>query len=126
VIERALPRREVTDEEWSAEEARFDSVTSSLSNVVCDPGRPARPGGKAWIRGLLFDERGRLWVERRTDGRFFLDAFDQRGVLRGSVEIPDRWEDVPAFVRDHRIYLVVKDGLGVESVVVVEVKGSED
>jgi hypothetical protein len=122
VIERDLSRLEITEPEWDAEEARFDSLIAGLPGAACDPRRPVRPGAKGLLRALFFDDLGRLWVERRTNRGLALDAFDGQGEFLGSVEIPDRAESVPVFIRGNRVYLVVEDDLEVERVVAFEIR----
>jgi hypothetical protein len=125
VVERDLPRLIPTDEEWDHQVAQFDSILSQLSAPSCDPRRPLRPEEKALIRAILFDDQGRLWVERRTEDGFALDAFDHFGALRGSVDIPTRAEGVPVFIRGDRVYIVVQDELGVDTVLAFEVRTAE-
>lgn len=122
VIERDLPRLIPTDEEWDRQVAQFDSILSELSAPSCDPRRPQRPEEKALIRAILFDDEGGLWVERRTEDGFALDAFDHLGALRGSVNIPTRAEGVSVFIRGDRVYVVVQDELGVDIVLGFEVR----
>ena len=121
VVERDLPRLIPTDEEWDNQVAQFDSLLSQLTAPRCDPRRPLRPDEKALIRAIYFDGLGRMWVERRTGAGFALDAFDQDGALRGSVDIPARAEDVPVYIRGDRVYLVVRDELGVDMVRAFEI-----
>jgi hypothetical protein len=122
VVERDLPRLIPTDEEWDRQVAQFDSMLAPLAAPICDPRRPPRPEEKALIRAILFDDRGRMWVERRTEDGFALDAFDRLGALRGSVDIPTRAEGVPIFIRGDRVYIVVQDELGVDTVLVFELR----
>lgn len=125
VVERDLPRLIPSDEEWDHQVAEFDSLLSQLSAPSCNPRRPPRPEEKALIRAILFDDQGRLWVERRTEDGFALDAFDHLGALRGSVNIPTRAEAVPVFIRGDRVYMVVQDELGVDTVLVFEVRSAK-
>ena len=126
VLERDQPRLIPTDADWDDQVARFDSMMAPLSNLRCNPRRPVRPEEKALIRALFFDDHGRLWVERRTAKGFVLDAFDPVGALRGSVDIPNRVYDVPIFIRGGRVYLVVQDELGINTVLAFEVRPAVD
>ncbi len=121
VLERDQPRLIPTDADWDDQVARFDSMMAPLSGLKCNPRRPVRPKEKGLIRAMFFDDHGRLWIERRTANGFALDAFDRVGALRGSVDIPNRVEDVPIFIRGDRVYLVVQDELGINTVLAFEV-----
>jgi hypothetical protein len=122
LVERDLPRLIPTDEEWDDQVAQFDSMLAPLHSPSCDPRRPPRPDEKALIRAIFFDDQGRLWVERRSEDGFALDAFDRLGALRGSVDIPTRAEGVPIFIRGDRVYIVVQDELGVDTVLAFELR----
>ena len=121
VLERDQPRLIPTDADWDDQVALFDSMIAPLSGLNCNPRRPVRPKEKGLIRAAFFDDHGRLWVERRTASGFALDAFDRAGALRGSVDIPNRVVDVPIFIRGDRVYLVVQDESGINTVLAFEV-----
>lgn len=116
VVERDVPSRTPSDAEWDDQIAQFDSMMNPLTGLQCEPNRPVRPDSMELIRDVFFDEREWMWVERRTPDGFVLDAFDRTGALRGTVAIPSRVEDVPIYIRNNRMYLVVEDDLGVHAV----------
>ncbi|HEX7051094.1 MAG TPA: 6-bladed beta-propeller [Longimicrobiales bacterium] len=124
IIERDLPRLPVSDAAWQREEAAFREFLDQFPDERCEPDGLQRPEAMARLRTITFDDVGRMWVERRGEGGFMLDAFDPAGRLLGEVAVPDRLERVPPFIRGDRLYLVVVDEFEVEYVKVFDIAGA--
>lgn len=122
LVERDLPPLPVTNEEWRAEEARFQEWREQWAGATCEPARPARPAARSTIRAIFFDDVGNTWVERETESGWAYDIFDPAGRLLAELPAPDRKEQVPPYIRGDRLYLVATDELDVEYVKVFAIE----
>lgn len=114
IIQRDLAPLAVTDEEWAREEARFHAEFDKLPLIkTCNAGGPTRPAAKAMIVGVVFDDQGRMWVERRTQSGFAFDVFNPEGRLLAELVAPERLQDIQPYVRGDRLYLATTDSLDV-------------
>jgi hypothetical protein len=121
LVERDLPPLPVTNEEWRAEEAKFQEWRERWAGANCEPARPARPAARSFIREIFFDDVGNTWVERQTASGWAYDIFDGDGRLLAEIPVPDR-KGVPPFVRGDRLYLITTDVMDVEYVKVFEIE----
>jgi sugar lactone lactonase YvrE len=76
------------------------------------------PQRKPILVGLSVDDRGRLWVQRRTEAGVLFDVFAPTGELVGTVEPAfEPWPFFPPVVRGAQMLALVTDSLDVPSVV---------
>lgn len=122
LVERDLPPLPVTNDDWRAEEAKFQEWREQYAGASCEPARPTRPATKSMIREVFFDDVGNTWVERRIANGWTYDLFDSAGRLLAEVPAPDRYERIPPYVRGDRLYLVATDELDVEYVKVFAIE----
>jgi hypothetical protein len=122
VVERDLPPLPVTNADWRAEEAKFQEWREQYAGASCEPARPTRPAAKSTLREIFFDDVGNTWVERRTADGWAYDLFDPTGRLLAEIPAPERYERIPPFVRDGRLYIVARDELDVEYVKVFAIE----
>lgn len=122
LVERDLPPLPVSNEDWRAEEAKFQEWREQHAGASCEPARPTRPTAKSTIREIFFDDGGNTWVERRAESGWAYDVFDTGGRLLAELPAPERKPRVPPFVRGDRLYLIATDELDVEYVKVFAVE----
>jgi hypothetical protein len=122
IVERDLPPLPVTNEEWRAEEAKFQEWREQYAGASCEPARPARPAARSTIREIFFDDIGNTWVERQTVSGWAYDIFDPAGRLLAELPAPERMVRIPPFIRGDRLYLIATDELDVEYVRVFEIE----
>lgn len=116
VIERDLPAVPVSDAEWAEAEARWARFREENRGARCDASSISRPASKPFFRGVLWDDRGRLWVEAVAPTGFRFDVYDSTGVLVGELPAPQRDQSVPVAIRSGRLFWVAADSLGVQTV----------
>jgi hypothetical protein len=122
VVEYQTPDTLVSDLEWQEQEEEWGRFRADGPGLVCD-GRLTRPARKRLIDDVVFDDQGRIWIERvqldSSDEERF-DVFSPDGELLGMVVTPTRARSARPFVRGDRIYLVTADSLDVQSVHVLQ------
>jgi hypothetical protein len=117
IIERDIAPLAVTDEEWAKEEAKFRAEYDKLPpSRSCNASGLTRPDSKAMILGVIFDDQGRMWVERRTESGSAFDVFSPEGHLLAELEAPQRLNEIRPYVRGDRLYLATTDSLDVQYV----------
>lgn len=116
VMERDVPAVPVSDAEWAEAEARWASFQEENRGARCDATSITRPASKPAFRGVLWDDRGRLWVEAVAPTGFRFDVYDSTGVLVGELPAPPRDASVPLAIRGGRLVWVDADSLGVQTV----------
>lgn len=124
VVERDLPSGPLSDAEWQEEQQRYQEFLDQFDDEACEPRTLPRPPERRIIVGIVFDDAGRMWVERDAGTERALDVFAPDGRLLGTIDIPRHVDRLPPYVRDDRLYLVVTDSLDVEYVRVYDVLGS--
>ncbi|HSL72430.1 MAG TPA: hypothetical protein VK864_19435, partial [Longimicrobiales bacterium] len=102
--------------EWAVEQSRYQEWRAALPPSHCAPADLPKPEAKDVIRGVYFDDAGRIWVERRAGRGFAFDVFNDLGRLLGSVDTPAHVDDVAPYIRADRLYLVTSDSLDVRYV----------
>ncbi len=112
--ERARPA--YPDSLWDEGMRPYQELRETFPGVQCDPSVPERPRYRAALRHILFDDRGRLWVEAAVEGGFAWEVFDAEGRLLGAAEAPPRVAGIPPYVRDGFLYQVEVDALDVQYV----------
>lgn len=105
----------VTDVEWEEALAPFVEFRDAYPDVRCE-NEMTRPRAKPAIRTLLFDDEGRLWLERFASAGFAWDLFDAEGRLVGTAPAPARALRVRPYVRDDVLYQVETDSMDVQQV----------
>ena len=129
VIERVLPKEEVSDAEWNAVEEEWDQWVAERPGASCDPRRPIRPAAKPVVADIFWDMGGRMLVEvARSDGNYW-EAFDADGVLVGRLAAPRRREGIgtsspvpPAF-GGGLVATIRRDSLDLDHVDVFRIEG---
>jgi hypothetical protein len=123
VLSRDVPTAAVTDAEWATEEERYRKWKAGLPpNSTCQPATLPRPESKDLIRGVYFDDAGRIWVNLRKQDGFAFDVFDAEGRLLGSMDVPARVERIAPHIRANRLYIVTADSMDVQFVKAFEVR----
>lgn len=122
VIEKQQAPVPITDAEWDEATQSHRDWAAKNPGAKCDPVEFTRPSAKPAIRGIFFDDAGRLWVEAVTGTGHGFDLFDSRGVHLASIPSPARQRSVPPYVRGDRMYLVATDSLDVQSVKVFAIE----
>ena len=122
-VERDLPPRPVTDDEWRAEEKRFQEFLDGIEDEQCDRRTLPRPDRGRLLHALFFDDQSRMWIERHAGSGRTFDVYDPDGWLIAEAAAPARLERVQPHVRAGRLYLVTADSLEVESVRVYDIVG---
>lgn len=110
-----IPLRDI---EWREQMDRWREFQDAYPGGSCG-GRLVRPQRKRLTDEIMFDEAGRMWVERvQSDAsaveRF--DVFSPGGALIGSVITPRRTWTARPFFRGNTIYLVTADSLDIPRV----------
>ncbi|MHB1225523.1 MAG: hypothetical protein ACYC2G_15955 [Gemmatimonadaceae bacterium] len=121
VIERDLPAVPVSDAEWAEADARWARFEEENRGARCDARNISRPAAKPFFRGVLWDDRGRLWVEAVAPAGFRFDIYDSTGALVGELPAPPRDGSVPPAIRSGRLFWVAADSLGVQTVRVARI-----
>lgn len=116
LIERPHDPVALTDQEWQAATADFETFREEWPTVVCEPRSIERPESKPALAYLMVDPDGRLWVERYTADGTAWEVFDGEGRLIGTLAGFDYTEDVPPTVRGEAIAWVSLDELEVQRV----------
>jgi hypothetical protein len=124
-VERDLPPRPVTDDEWRAEENRFQEFLDGIEDEQCDRRTLPRPDRGRLLHALFFDDQSRMWIERHAGSGRSFDVYDPDGRLIAEAAAPARLERVQPHVRAGRLYLVTADSLEVESVRVYDIVARE-
>ena len=112
VIENALAPMPVAAEEFRDSLAEYRAFRAKYPNTTCDPADPSAPPAKSVLQAILFDDEGRMWVERRTLDGWVYDVFDPAGRLIGQAPAPARDVDLAPYIRRGRVYLVRTDSGG--------------
>lgn len=121
VIERDEPAVPLTDAEWRDAESYWAGVRARIDSAGCDVPAVQRPASKPAFRTVLWDDRGRLWVEAATADGFRLDVYDSTGALVGELPAPPRDPTVPLAIRTGRLFWVTADSSGAQTVRVARV-----
>jgi hypothetical protein len=126
IVEYQTPDIQVSDAEWEEQEEDWRRFNAERSGQSCDT-HLTRPARKRMVGEILFDDQGRIWVERvhlnsSSEERF--DVFSPAGELLGKVVTPTRAESTRPFIRDTRLHLVTADTLDVQSVRVLRFSAS--
>ena len=117
VVRKAYEQVPTTVDAFEAGLQEYRDAVERFGRGDCDPASPDRPEHKPAIAGILFDQEGRLVVERHTPDGTAFDLYDGAGRIRATVAAPPRHDDVPPYFRDDRLYVVVEDSLGAQQVV---------
>lgn len=110
---------------WERAVEPFREMHESYPGTTCEPSDLVRPRSRAALRHLVFDERGRMWVEAASEGGFAWEVFDAEGRLEGRAPAPPRSTAIPPYIRGDRLYQVETDTLGVQYVAVYGVGPGE-
>lgn len=105
-IVRNVNRDSVTQAEFDAETADWRKFSAEQSTVGCR-GEIERYAFKPAIRALLPDADGRLWVERRTPGRFVYELWSGDSLL-ARVPGAEREEGIPPAMLGDRLAVVAE------------------
>lgn len=117
IVERDLPRFQWEASDWRTEVEAFEEFVQRYPGTTCEPRRLPQLEAKERIRGVVFDDASRMWVEWvDAQGSPFLDVFDAEGRLIAQVASVPRLSRVPLYVRGDQVYIVVTNDLGVETV----------
>lgn len=102
----------------------IETVHGRLSAIDGSPCPVTSPPGSTfpYVRGILADTGGRLWLETTIDGEESLTVMEADGAYMGSIALPPHDKSVAPYVRDGRLYLVSADGLGVQAIQVFSVQ----
>jgi hypothetical protein len=122
VIERDLPGRPLSDAEWAEEQRMYQEFLDGFEDESCEPRTLPRPPERRIILAAYFDDMGRMWVERDAGDHPVFDVFDASGALLATLDAPTRMDLIAPYVRDDRLYLVVRDSLDVEYVKVFDIR----
>jgi len=106
----------IPDSAWTAGTADYSRFKAKYPGARCQPARFERPAAQPPIRMFRWDDAGRLWVEATTPGGYRFDVFAPDGALLGSSPAPPRDEDIPWHVRGGRLYTVLTDEDGAQTV----------
>lgn len=123
VIAREAPVVPVTDADWQDAEALWKRDRESSGSRACDEEPTiARPASRPAFRAVLWDDRGRLWVEAAAPGGGYrLDVFDAAGALVGELEAPVRDPAVAPAIRSGRLFWVAVGPDGARAVRVARI-----
>ncbi|MGH7500347.1 MAG: hypothetical protein ACREL7_01180 [Longimicrobiales bacterium] len=122
IVERDVAGDPLGDEEWRAEERRFEEFLDRFSDETCEPRSLPRPPERRLLLGIFFDQVGRMWVERENATTRAFDIFHPDGTLLATLDYsPPRLERVPPHIREDRFYIVVTDSLDIEYVKVFRI-----
>ena len=125
VIQREHEPIPYPDELWREAMEPYVDMQSQFPGTRCEPASPERPQSRAAIRGILFDESGRMWVEVATSDGFAWEVFDRDGTVVGRANAPVRLPTVPPYVRANHLYQVEVDSLDVQYVGVYRMESSQ-
>jgi hypothetical protein len=101
--------------ELRALEKQVGGRLENLGGGPC-PVETSRPEFLPLLHTAISDEQGRLWVEGSRPGGYQLTVVSSDGSLLGVADMPDRDGDVTPHVRGDRLYVVVTDSDGVQSI----------
>jgi len=130
-ITREVPEVPITDEEWEADpgiqQLRSAEARSAGALVLATDGtapcplQGMRPASRPAIRALGVDDQDRIWIESTTADGFELSFVDSMGNVLGTGAMPARDSTVAPHVREDALYVVVKDALDVQSILVYDI-----
>lgn len=115
VIERTAEPPPISDVEWKAATADWDTFRQKTPAAPCDRDGFARPSAKPPLAFMFYDHDGRLWVELTAPAGTLFDVFDAAGRLLATVEGLPPTGGIDPSVRNGRV-AVVRDSLDVRTV----------
>lgn len=123
VIERDYVPLPISDEEWEAGTREFREFRERSPGTRCTPEGLERPAHKAALQGVYFDEGGRMVVEVTAEGMTRYDFYDLEGRAMETVFAPPRDPQTVPYFREGRIAQVVRDGMDVQGVQLLQRRG---
>lgn len=115
ILTREIEPIPLTDDDWAPADSAYQQFRTAWRGADCE-GSIQRPAHRPVLRDLFFDHHGRLMVERSAPEGTALDLYDHDYRWIGTVPLPDRDRSEPPFLRDDRLYLVLRDSVGVQRV----------
>ena len=113
----------IADREWEDSLAPIRRFHEKYPQVRCQPADVQRPDAKPAVHEIVFDDRGRMWVEIQGDSGLVFDVFDSTGRRLGHMRAVPRDPSVPPAIRGDRLALVAMDSNGVQRVEAFRVVG---
>jgi hypothetical protein len=110
----------VTDAIWDSVAAKYRAAEKTEGITRCAP-PVARPAVLPAMRAVATDEIGTLWVEVADGVGTALNGLGADGTVVGGFHLPSHDETVPWVVRNGRLYLVLVDADGVQSIQVYRI-----
>lgn len=120
-VHRRVPQAPISDAEWQAASGELSAYGAANPSARCDGGF-MRPAGKAVVRALTLDDRGRLWVERLVPDGAVWEVWEADQLI-ASVPGIVRDPAVPIDIRGNRLAVFGRGADGVAEVRVYRVGG---
>lgn len=118
VIEAPAIPRSVSSAEWNDSLTPLRDWKHEHPGVHCSAEEPPKSSAKPVLEGIWFDDKDRMWVERRDSVSHAYDIFDESGVMVASLLAPERDMNVLPIIRQSRMYAVEIDEAGGQHVLV--------
>lgn len=120
-VHRRVPQAAISDAEWETATADLSAYRASNPAAQCDGGF-MRPSGKAVVRALTLDDRGRLWVERVIADGAVWEVWEADRLI---ASVPGIMRDpaVPVDIRGNRMAVLHRAADGAAEVRVYRISG---
>lgn len=116
VLRRDVTLEQIPDFAWAAIEMDYRKWRNEWQGARCT-GALERPPAGPTLRSVFFDHDGRMMVEYETGGRTRFDVYDRKWRPEGTFDAPDGLDTgVAPYLRDSRLYAVIRDSLDVHQV----------
>ena len=112
----SAPRLPISDAEWENSIRGWTKFKKENSTAGCNHSSITRPPGKPAMRGMWWDDAGRLWIERYATNGFAFDVFNAKGNHVATMPAPEREVGVEPTVVGNRIAVLALNSDGAQIV----------